>query len=167
MTAAGGCSVSWSVLRWLWLAGGGRQGGGGGTRPTHTQREGGDRPPPTQGWGGDLWDSAWCETKHHQGKGRFQKKLIEFSTNISYNMELMIINDPFSYNVYLMFVMFQTSFILGEPAGRRLVASVQEQGGRSSLPLPATMLCCGGKKVNHQHCTKQRGSGKTIVHKDF
>ena len=49
---------------------------------------------------------------------------------------------------------FQTSFILGEPAGRRDnqrggagQLTRDQAGARSQLPLPATMLCCGGKKV--------------------
>ena len=54
---------------------------------------------------------------------------------------------------------FQTSFILGEQAGRVDISSVGWAGGgggprggqrntrESTLPLPATMLCCGGKKV--------------------
>ena len=54
---------------------------------------------------------------------------------------------------------FQTSFILGEQAGRVDISSVGWTGGgggqrggqrntrESTLPLPATMLCCGGKKV--------------------
>ena len=33
-------------------------------------------------------------------------------------------------------------------AGRNTHREEDGGGGRSSLPLPATMLCCGGKKVN-------------------
>lgn len=57
---------------------------------------------------------------------------------------------------------FQTSFILGEQAGRVDISSVGWAGGgggprggqrssrESTLPLPATMLCCGGKKVRER-----------------
>ena len=55
----------------------------------------------------------------------------------------------------------QTSFILGEPAGRRDTGGphrglqgltltrdqAQQPRQQPGLPLPATMLCCGGKKV--------------------
>ena len=55
-------------------------------------------------------------------------------------------------------LVFQTSFILGEPAGRRdtsggprsLAGPRRDQARdtrQAGLPLPATMLCCGGKKV--------------------
>ena len=46
----------------------------------------------------------------------------------------------------------KTSFILGDqkrdPLGGREGQRRGEGGGRSNLPLPATMLCCGGKKVS-------------------
>ena len=41
----------------------------------------------------------------------------------------------------------QTSFILGDQAGRLERTGGGGGGQRSALPLPATMLCCGGKKV--------------------
>ena len=64
---------------------------------------------------------------------------------------------------------FQTSFILGEQAGRVDISSVGWAGGgggqrggqksarESTLPLPATMLCCGGKKVRQSAAQSEPG----------
>ena len=51
----------------------------------------------------------------------------------------------------------KTSFILGDQqreggkwgAREGTGRNQREGGGRNHLPLPATMLCCGGKKLRH------------------
>ena len=44
------------------------------------------------------------------------------------------------------------SFILGDQLGGKW--GREKEGGRSNLPLPATMLCCGGKKVYTRQAIK-------------